>query len=157
MSAGRLWTVLVLLVLTFIGAIFMESRMPQYAALELVIIVVGILLSIIALIGIASESRWAWPYATILFSLSLANILFLYLNVPAIGTFLVLLAVNIFGLMLSILSIEDIEEAVSTWNATPEAVAPLETYALASEPQVTYKTGNGTAKAEKKPTRKRKR
>jgi hypothetical protein len=150
MGSGRLLTILAVMVMSFIGTIFLESKMQQHAALELAIIVVAILLSILALVGIAAESRWAYPFATIWFSLSLANSVFLFINVPAFVTFLLLLAVNIFGLLVAILSIEDTVDAVGDWNPSTEGMVPLETYAAAAEPQVTYKTGTPAKKAAKK-------
>jgi hypothetical protein len=154
MGMGRLLTMLVVLVLSFVGAIFLESKMEQYATLELVIIVVGILLSIMALVGIASEARWAWPFTTILFSLSLANLVFLHVNVGAFLTFVLLLLVNIFGMLIAVLSIEDVEQAMSAWNADTTGAAPLETYAVEPEAQVTYKASAAKAK---KAGRKKKR
>jgi len=146
---GRLLTILAVLVLNFIGTIFLETKLEQHATLELVIVVVGIILSIIALIGIAAESRWSWPFATILFSLSLANVLFLHVNIGAMGTFLALLAVNIFGMLIAIISIEDVASAVGA--IAPDS-APLETYAEEEPAQVTYE-----AESKAKKGRKRKR
>ena len=153
MGMGRLWTILVVMVLSFIGIIFLETKMSQYATLELVIIVVGILLSLIALVGIAGESRWAWPFVTVLFSLSLANIVFEHVNVGAFITFVLLLIVNIFGMLVAVLSIEDVAEA-GGWNpqsAETADMTPLETYAAAADSKVTYNT------APKKAGRKKKR
>ncbi len=148
MSAGRLFTVLAVLVLSFIGTLFLESKMEQYFTLELVIIVVGILLSIIALVGVASESRWAWPFSTILFALLLANAVFLYVNVGAFVTFVLLLLVNIFGMLVSVLSIEDISASMTNqWS--PDA-AQVETYAAEPEAKVTYKAPKVKAKGKRK-------
>ena len=141
MGMGRLWTILVVMVLSFIGTIFLETKLQQYATLELVIIVVGILLSLIALVGIAGESRWAWPFATVLFSLSLANIVFVHVNVGAFLTFVLLLIVNIFGMLIAVLSIEDIAEpAPALAGVDTSDMTPLETYAAAADSKVTYNT-----------------
>jgi len=142
--------VLALLVVNFIGTIFIESKMPQYFTLELVIIVVGILLAVISLVGIAAEARWAWPFSTILFSLLLANSVFLYVNVPAIITFLGLLVVNIFGLLVSIISIEDVAQSLGAMN--PD-VSPLETYPTGESAQVTYSAPAAKAKSSRKKKR----
>jgi membrane-bound metal-dependent hydrolase YbcI (DUF457 family) len=152
---GRVLTLLGIFVLNFIGTIFLESKLQEFFKLELAIVVVGILLAVIALVGIAAEARWAWPFSTILFSLILANAVFLYVNVPATITFLGLLFVNVIGLMIAILSIEDAVQAASTWSepsvTESENMVPLETYEAVANPQVSYKTG--AAKA----TRKRKK
>ena len=137
MGFGRLLTIMAVLVLNFIGAIFLETKMEQYAAVELVIIVVAILLSVIALIGIAAESRWSWPFVTILFALMLANAVFLFVTVGAFVTFVLMLIVNIFGMLVSVLSIEDSSQPHV--SAAPVEQAPaVEPYT--EEPaQVTYK------------------
>jgi hypothetical protein len=138
MGIGRLLVIMATLVLSFIGTIFLESKMEQYAVLELVIIVVGILLSIIALIGIAAESRWSWPFATILFSLLLANAVFLFVNVPAFVTFVLLIIVNIFGMLVSVLSIND--SVPSVVSSAPAGEAPqVEPYVEEPAAEVTYK------------------
>ncbi len=156
MGTGRMFAVLAVLVLSFVGAIFLESKMQQYAALELAVIVVALLLSVIALVGIASDSRWAWPFATILFALLLANLLFLHVNVGAFLTFVLLLLVNVFGMLIAILSIEDIAKNFAGWNPGMDAMSPVETYSTEEEPeQVTYKT-EAKPKA-KKAGRKKKR
>lgn len=150
MGTGRLLTILGVLVLNFIGTIFLETKLQSYAPLELVIIVVAILLSILALIGIASESRWAWPFTTILFSLLLANAVFLQVNIGAFITFVLLLLVNIFGLLIAVLSIEDVGDAVAGWTPDASEDMPLETYAAAAEPKVTYKTQTKVKRGKKK-------
>jgi hypothetical protein len=139
--------VLALFIVNFVGTIFLETKMPQYFTLELVIIIVGILLSVISLVGIAAEARWAWPFSTILFSLLLANSVFLYVNVPAIITFLGLLVVNIFGLLVAIISIEDVAQSLGAMS--PE-VAPLETYPAGEPAQVTYNAPAAKAKSGRK-------
>ncbi len=137
MGFGRLLLIMGVLVLNFIGAIFLETKMAEYAVLELVIIVVAILLSIIALIGIAAESRWAWPFVTILFALMLANSVFLFVTVGAFVTFVLMLIVNIFGMLVSVLSIEDSGSAMPA-SVASEAPA-IETYTEETPAQVTYK------------------
>jgi len=152
MGTGRLIIMLAVFVLNFIGTIFLENKLQQYASLEITIIVAGILLSIVALIGIATDARWAWSFTTVLFSLSLANAIFLQVNVGAFVTFVLLLLVNVFGMLIAVLSIEDVEEAVNQWTAPdPTTAVPLETYAAEPEAQVSYKNAvAGTKKAGRK-------
>ncbi len=147
MGFGRLLIIMGVLVLNFIGAIFLETKMTEYAALELVIIVVAILLSVIALIGIAAESRWSWAFVTILFALMLANSVFLFVTVGAFVTFVLMLIVNIFGMLVSVLSIED-SGAVMPASVASEAPA-VETYTEEPPAQVTYKAPR-TRKARKR-------
>jgi hypothetical protein len=138
MGIGRLLVIIATLVMSFIGTIFLESKMEQFAVLELVIIVVAILLSIIALIGVAAESRWSWPFATILFSLMLANAVFLFVNVPALITFVLLIIVNIFGMLVSVLSIDDSSPSVVS-TAPAEQTPHVEPYVEEPSAEVTYK------------------
>jgi len=105
MGAGKLLTTLVILVINFLLMIFLEKKLESLYTLELVIIVIGMLLALILLIGIAMESRWAWPFGTIFFSLSLANAVFLFWNVGAWLSFVLMLLFNVFGLLMSVLSI----------------------------------------------------
>lgn len=139
MGFGRLLVMMAALVLSFIGMIFLESKMTEYATLELVIIVVAILLSILSLIGIAAESRWSWPFATILFALILANSVLQFVTVGAFVTFVLQLLVGIFGLLVAVLSIEDIGSREVSTAPTTEAVPPVETYAEEPSAEVTYK------------------
>jgi len=150
MGFGRLLFVMALLALNLVGMIFLESRMERYVALELVIIVLGILLGILALMGIAAESRWSWPFATILFSLFLANAVFLYVVVGAFVTFVLMLIVNIFGLLVSVLSIED-SVVPAPAGSVPAGSPQVETYNAEEPAEVTYGTGK------KKRGRKRKK
>ncbi len=138
MGFRRLLLVMALLVLNLVGMIFLEGKMEQYVALELVIIVVGILLGILALMGIAAESRWAWPFATILFSLFLANAVFLYVVVGAFVTFVLMLFVNTIGLLVSVLSISDVMPVVQS-TLPAEHIPPVETYTSEEPAKVTYK------------------
>ncbi len=137
MGFGRLFTMIVALVLSFIGMIFLESKMTEYATLELVIIVIAILLAVLSLIGVAAEARWSWPFSTILFALILANSVFLFVTVGAFVTFVLQLFVGIFGLLMAVLSIED--SGQSHVSAAPVEQAPaVEPYAEEAS-QVTYK------------------
>ncbi len=139
MGFGRLLVIMAVLVLNLVGMIFLETKMSEYAVLELVIIVVAILLSILALIGIAAESRWSWAFTTILFSLLLANCVFLFATVGAFVTFVLMIVVNIFGLLVSVLSIGDVSPSVeSTAPQSQDNIPPVETYTEPA-PQVAYK------------------
>ncbi len=138
MGFGRLFTMMVVLVLNLVGMIFLETKMVDYAVLELVIIVVAVILSILALIGIAAESGWSWPFATILFSLLLANAVFLFATVGAFVTFVLLIIVNIFGLLVSVLSIGDVSSVESAAPQTQQDIPPVETYTEPA-PEVAYR------------------
>jgi hypothetical protein len=127
---------IVALVLSFIGMIFLESKMTEYATLELVIIVIAILLAVLSLIGVAAEARWSWPFSTILFALILANSVFLFVTVGAFVTFVLQLFVGIFGLLMAVLSIED--SGQSHVSAAPVEQAPAVEPYTEEASQVSY-------------------
>ena len=137
----RFWTIFAILVLNILGALFLEMKMTAFTA-ELVIIVIALILSMIALIGIGTEADWGWSFSTIFFALSLANIVYLLISTRAFGTFTVLLLIYVIGLLVSVLSIKEREEFAA------EAV-PLEKYE--PEPEVIYETKR------KKPSKKKRK
>lgn len=107
MGIVRILTILFALFMNFVGAIYLETRMTNNFTLELVLIVIGILVSIIMLLGLAFESKWSWPLATIIFSASLANSVFLYFSVNTFLVFGGLLFFNLLGLVISVVSIPE--------------------------------------------------
>ncbi len=124
MGAIKMLFTLGLLVLNFIGALFLLTKaggIPFY--LEIVYLLVAIFATLIFLAGLVFEARWAWPIATILFALNLANAVCLYILIGAILTFVLLVLINSMGILTAMLSINDEkEEDISI----PET--PVETY-----------------------------
>jgi hypothetical protein len=133
MGAGKLLTTLVILVLNFVLAIFVETKLKAFFTLELVFVVLGMLLALILLFGIATGSRWAWPFGTIFFSLSLANAVFLFWNSGAWLSFVLLLLFNVFGLLMAVLSIGERED-----EGLEMPQEPLQTYEEEASKQVSY-------------------
>ncbi|MEM4263443.1 MAG: hypothetical protein QW666_00925 [Candidatus Woesearchaeota archaeon] len=146
MGAIRLIIVLVLLLLNFIGAIFLETRMTQYFHLELVLMILGFILMAGILLGLVFEARWAWPLSTIFFAASLANAVFLYFNVKSFLVFSGLLFFNLIGLVLSVVSIKEEDDfSEETADSTPAEVVENE------EPKsVVYKSDSEEAAPKKK-------
>lgn len=124
MGAIRLIIVMVLLLFSFIGALFLEARMANYFTLELVLVVLGLIIAAGMLLGLLFEARWAWPLSTIFFAASLANAVFLYFNVRSFLVFSGLLFFNLLGLVLSVISIkEDDDFSAETTDALPADIA----------------------------------
>lgn len=92
--------------------------------LEIVYLLVMIFATLIFLAGVVFEAKWAWPLATILFALNLANTVCLYLIIGAIITFVLMIIVNAIGILAAMLSINDEVEDVDL--GVPET--PVETY-----------------------------
>ena len=125
MGAIKMLFTLGLLVLNFIGALFLLTKaggIPFY--LEIVYLLVAIFATLIFLAGIVFEARWAWPLATILFAVNLANAVCLYILIGAILTFVLLILINSIGILAAMLSINDEKEDVDL--GVPET--PVETY-----------------------------
>lgn len=149
MGAGKLFTTLVIVVLNLALWIFLETKLERFFTLELVLVVLGILLSLILLVSITTRARWAWAFGTIFFSLALANSLFLFWNTRAWGSFLLLLLLNTFGLLMSILS-SGTEDEEDLWEGgTPEPSSP-EVYDADHSKKVTYKAPKTLKKRKKK-------
>lgn len=145
MGTGKLFLALVIIVLNFLLWVFLETKLQRFFTLELIIIVFGVLLGLILLAGIATSARWAWPFATIFFSLALANALFLYWNIGAWKSFLLLIFLNTAGLLMGIASTGSSDEeftGAGDYVSQESPAAPVETYALGNEPSVTFKTGS---------------
>ena len=142
MGAFRVFVILMLLALNFVGAVFLETKMANFFSLELIIIIIGFVITLIAIAGLAFETSWAWPLTTILFAAALANTLFLYFNIHAILTFAGMTLFNTMGLLISIVSIKEPEDFTSD-------SAPLETY-YPPEDAVKVETKKKPAKKRKK-------
>lgn len=146
-GVGRIISLLIFLVLNFVLAIFLESKLASGYTFELVVIVIGIILSIALLLGVAIEARWTWPVATILFSVFLANAVFLYIGTAAFVAFTGLVLVNVLGLLTAVLSINEPEPYMVD-------AFPLETYEAASQAAVSYATRTSKKSTTKKKKKK---
>lgn len=150
MGAIRLIIVLALLLLNFVGALFLETRMAQYYNLELVLMIIGLIVMAGILLGLVFEARWAWPLSTIFFAASLANSVFLYFNVRSFLVFSGLLLFNLLGLVLSVVSIKEEDDfSEETTDSMPAELVDNE------EPKsVVYKSDSEEETAPKKKKRK---
>ena len=143
MGLTRTIALIIFLVVNFILAILLESNLRANYTIELVIIVIGILLSIALLLGMAVDAHWSWPFATILFSALLANAIFLYITSSAFVAFTGLILVNTLGLLISVLSIHEPEQYLMD-------SMPLETYEAAVHPDINYLTTKRRSAKKKK-------
>ncbi|MBW2978739.1 hypothetical protein KY304_01350 [Candidatus Woesearchaeota archaeon] len=105
----------------------MAGGVPFY--LEILYILFALFVSLIILLGAAFDAKWAWPVATILFAVNLANAVCLYLIIGALLTFALMVLINSVGVLTSVLLIsnedddDDFEpdaEPVETYDAEPE-------------------------------------
>ena len=112
---------LVLFGLNLFGTLRLERLLQGHFEVELALIVVLGLLSLVTMIGILLERRWAWSAFTMLFGASLANLIFLFISVGASVTIAATILVSVLGLVLGLLAIDADADV-------PPAPLPLETY-----------------------------
>ena len=113
---------LVLLLLNVFGTVRLQKSLHTHLTLELVFVVATLFLWLVAVLALAGNKRWAWSLNTILFSLSSANLLWIYSQAGGSLTLFVVLGVNVFAIILGILAIDLYQPDFV------EPVEPLETY-----------------------------
>lgn len=150
MGLIRTITIILLIFLNFLGAMFIETKLKTNFTLELVFIVIGLIIAFGVIIGIGMNLNWAWPMSTIMFSLFLANAVFLYLNQKAFLTFALMMFFNTVGLLIAVISIEEEDDFT-------EENYPLETYDFDDEPHsIVYETEKAETSTKTKKTKKKK-
>ena len=125
----------VLMFLVLLGTLWLERGLHSWVRLEVILIGLGWLFAVIILLGISFEARWAWPLATIFFSVAIANALLLYGKHGIFLTFSGILFFSLVGLLLSIANLPvkerdpEAEEVHADTSANmPDNVEILETY-----------------------------
>jgi len=126
---GKSFFIALLLIIDFIGTLFIEMKLPKLYTLELVLILVGIIFGIIVLIGNSSKARWAPAMTVLFFGISLANSTLLFFIVPAVITFLGLVVVNCAGIIAGLVSEPQKEQEVPAQQFDS---VPVETYSNAN-------------------------
>jgi len=132
MGAIRLLIIYTLIVLNAAAAVYMETHMASWYRLEMLVILVGLLASLIVMIALAVEAEWAWPLATIFFSLAIANLVFEFSISRRYIAFLVALVLNVFAFLISILSVGEVEPEPLP-ESPPPAAPSVETYEVKHE------------------------
>lgn len=64
----------IFLIVTLLGTLWLEQTLSRYVALELALIAVLVLVGLIMLFGASTNSSWAWPLSVLFFAVSVANI-----------------------------------------------------------------------------------
>jgi hypothetical protein len=119
-----------LLILNFIGVLFLFTKLAGGVSyyLEIIFILVALLVSLIYLIGVSFDTGWSGAIGSILFSANLANAVCLFLMIGAFFTFVFLVMFNSLGLLIAMFSagndddddFEPIEEPVETYDVPEE-------------------------------------
>jgi lysylphosphatidylglycerol synthetase-like protein (DUF2156 family) len=113
---------LVLLLLNVFGTVRLQKSLHTHLTLELVFLVAALFFWLVTILALAGNKRWAWSLNTVLFSLSTANLLWIYSQSNGGLTLFATLAVNAFAVILGILAIDLYQPDFV------EPVEPLETY-----------------------------
>lgn len=112
-------TTLILLALQFIGAMNLHRSLSAYAPVETGILVIGLIVSIIALIGIAVSARWSWPLMLMVFSGSMGNFIWLYSQLGNSLTIGGSMVVTVFSMMIAFVAV-DLWEPEEDWDRSEE-------------------------------------
>ena len=113
----------ILLGLNLFAALLLETRMPKYFGWEVLFICVIGLLTFAAYFGLWIDERWAYPMSSILFALSLINVVWLFYLTDTFLTSAFALLVNIAGLVICLASIQ----------STAQFAGSLETYEVSNK------------------------
>lgn len=113
---------LVLLLLNVFGTVRLQKSLHTHLTIELVFLVAALFFWLVTTLALAGNKRWAWSLNTVLFSLSTANLLWIYSQSHGGLTLFATLAVNAFAVILGILAIDLYQPDFA------EPVEPLETY-----------------------------
>jgi hypothetical protein len=100
------FVITILLGLSLFTALMLESRMTEYFALELVLILIGSILMAGIIFGLWIEEPWAYPLTMIVFAAALINLAWMFYSTKAFLTFAFGLLVNVAGLVMCLVGAE---------------------------------------------------
>lgn len=106
MRVGSYLGLLIILFIDFIGMILLVSRTIRYVIFELFLLVLFLLLSVIMMVGVYKNKRWAWKIASLFFLLLLINLAFVYLNSWGIYVFSISSLLAAIGFIISVSNIQ---------------------------------------------------
>ncbi len=99
-------TGLILVILNLVFSLRLESRMKFGNNLELIALAILLLLSLIGLISVYFNKRWAWQTMLVAFALNTANQIWQYTAVGGSMTFWTGILFNVFGMLVALLGME---------------------------------------------------
>lgn len=105
-SEMKIFVMVILLGLSLLTALTLESHMKAGYSAELVLIVIGIILTAGILFGLWIDEPWTYPLTTLIFAASLANLVWLFTETQVFLTFAFGLLVNVAGLVMCLISME---------------------------------------------------
>ncbi len=117
-TAGFVVT-LVLIILQLIGAFVLSRNLGSFAPLEWAIMVIVLIWSIIVLIGLARNKRWAWPVALFLFAALTLNFLWFFFVIGGSLTLAVFFIISVLTLLVGFVGVD-----LAQMSAPAPATAP---------------------------------
>ena len=141
MSNKTTLVIIACLLVGIIGSFLLKATMPSYQIVELILILGALFLSLITLAGVAVRAQWGYKFATLLFTLGIANVTLIY---QWTGNYFLTYALTL-GLIVSISRIGQKEEENDGYQtpATNETngTQPTENNTEVSNSEPTKKTG----------------
>ena len=131
----------ILLALSLMTALLLESRITSGVKYQLVFIFLGILVSAAIVFGLIMQRAWAYPLGIVVFVLSLANILWLFVASRSLLGFAFGILVNVIGLVICLLNLET--GHVEPYHDDYTSPVNLETYDISGQPMTAPKRGRG--------------
>ena len=102
--ARGFWRLLVIIGIALLGSLLLERGLNSHYVLELYLLLLGVIISIIVLMGVAWGKRWGWPLAAVFLSLLTLNAMVVYLSIrAAFLTFEIVIALCLMGLVMAFL------------------------------------------------------
>ncbi len=96
---------IILLGLNLFAALLLETKMPKYYGWEILFICIIGLVTFAVLFGLWIDEPWAYPLSSILFALSIANVVWLFHITDTFTTSAFALLINIAGLVICLANI----------------------------------------------------
>ncbi len=122
LSDERFVVITVILGIVLLAAAWLERHLVSHMYPEILALILITTVSYILLGGIEKERKWAWPFASIIFALLLANNTFVWWQLRAIGATTIAAVFSIFGMMVAFVSLPEktnLRPAVETYTTEP--------------------------------------
>ena len=97
----RAFAIVILMGLNLAAVLLLEAKLGIFYWIEALAILCALAIISVQFLAMWLDADWAYPMATILFSLSLVNLLVLYQYVPWFKVFAVGIVVNLLGIVVS--------------------------------------------------------
>ena len=152
---------LIFFVVHAMGVYRLARVLPMDASLEFVTMLVGLVLAVVAVLGMLFNRRWGWPVMLVVFSLGLANAVFFYMELGMSVTLALVFGVTIVAMLVSFVAVDlwepdwQPEETIPKWDK--ESDAGKQSVTSADSPKIAAKAQSRKRPAKKKQAARKKR